>query len=120
MRLHPITTRRWARFRGMRRAWWAFWVLVAGYGVSLFSEWIANDRPLFVRMGGKCYWPVVKFYPEDAFNGSGRMTRPDYRALERDGVFEGAVVVWPPLRWGPLPGLSPTGGPSLFSPTNPH
>lgn len=102
MRLHPITKRRWARFRGMRRAWWAFWVLVAGYGVSLFSEWIANDRPLFVRMGGKCYWPVVKFYPEDAFNGSGRMTRPDYRALERDGAFEGAVVVWPPLRWGPL------------------
>jgi microcin C transport system permease protein len=77
MRLHPITKRRWARFRGMRRAWWAFWVLVAGYGVSLFSEWIANDRPLFVRMGGKCYWPVVKFYPEDAFNGRGRMTRPE-------------------------------------------
>lgn len=86
----------------MRRAWWAFWVLVAGYGVSLFSEWIANDRPLFVRKDGRVYWPVVKFYPEDAFAGNGRMTRPDYRALEKAGVFEGAVVVWPPLRWGPL------------------
>ena len=83
MRIHPITKRRWARFRGMRRAWWAFWVLLGAYGVSLFSEWIANDRPLFIRMGGKCYWPVVRFYPEDAFAGNGRMTRPDYRALEK-------------------------------------
>ena len=102
VRMHPITKRRWARFRGMRRAWWAFWVLVVGYGVSLFSEWIANDRPLFIRKDGKSYWPVVKFYPEDAFAGNGRMTRPDYRALEKAGVFEGATVVWPVLRWGPL------------------
>ena len=86
----------------MRRAWWAFWVLVVGYGVSLFSEWIVNDRPLFIRKEGKSYWPVVKFYPEDAFAGNGRMTRPDYRALEKAGVFEGAKVVWPVLRWGPL------------------
>ncbi len=107
---HPVTRQRWARFRGMRRGWWAFWILVGAYGLSLFSEWIANDKPLWIRFGGRNYFPVAKFYPEDAFTGTGRMTRPDYRALAASEAFaegSGNRMVWPPIPFGPLESLKP-------------
>ena len=107
---HPVTRQRWARFRGMRRGWWAFWILAGAYALSLGSEWIANDKPLWIRCGGRNYFPVVKFYPEDAFAGNGRMTRPDYRALAAGAAFapdSGNWMVWPPIPYGPLESLKP-------------
>ena len=107
---HPVTRQRWARFRGMRRGWWSFWFLLAAYAASLGSEWIANDRPLWIRFAGKNYFPVAKFYPEDAFTGDGRMTRPDYKALAASPAFapgRGNRMVWPPIRSGPLESLKP-------------
>ena len=106
----PVTRQRWARFRGMRRGWWAFWVLVGAYGISLCSEWIANDKPLWIRFQGRNYVPVWRFYPEDAFTGSGRMTRPDYRALGASGAFaegSGNWMAWPLIPFGPLESLRP-------------
>jgi len=107
---HPVTRQRWARFRGMRRGWWAFWALLGVYGISLFSEWIANDKPLWIRFEGRTYFPVVKFYPEDAFTGSGRMTRPDYKALAAGEAFaqgSGNWMRWPLIRHGPLEIVKP-------------
>jgi hypothetical protein len=106
---HPVTRQRWARFRGLRRGWWACWLLGA-YGVSLGSEWIANDKPLWIRHRGRHYFPVVKFYPEDAFTGSGRMTRPDYKALAAGGALApggGTRMLWPLIPYGPLESLKP-------------
>jgi len=94
----------------MRRGWWAFWVLAGAYAASLCSEWIANDRPLWIRFEGRTYFPVVKFYPEDAFTGNGRMTRPDYKALAASGAFgegSGNRMVWPLIPHGPLESLKP-------------
>jgi len=108
---HPVTRQRWARFRGMRRGWWAFWLLIAAYGLSLGSEWIANDRPLWIRYGGRMYFPVVKFYPEDVFMGNGRMTRPDYKALAASDAFapeSGNRMLWPLIPFGPLESLKPS------------
>ena len=107
---HPVTRQRWARFRGLRRGWWAFWILLGAYAVSLGSEWLANDRPLWIRFQGRNYFPVVKFYPEDVFTGSGRMTRPDYKALAASSAFapdRGNRMVWPVIRSGPLESLKP-------------
>lgn len=107
---HPVTRQRWARFRGMRRGWWAFWILLGAYAVSLGSEWIANDRPLWIRFEGKNYFPVAKFYPEDAFTGNGRLTRPDYHALAASAAFatgRGNRMWWPLIPHGPLESLKP-------------
>jgi microcin C transport system permease protein len=94
----------------MRRGWWSFWILGAAYALSLGSEWIANDRPLWIRHGGNIYFPVVKFYPEDVFIGNGRMTRPNYKALAASAMFaadSGNQMVWPPISSGPLESLKP-------------
>jgi len=108
---HPVTRQRWARFRRMRRGWWATWILIAAYGLSLGSEWLANDRPLWIRYEGRLYFPVVRFYPEDTFTDNGRMTRPDYKALAASEAFaegSGNRMLWPLIPFGPLESLKPS------------
>ncbi|MDR2445459.1 MAG: ABC transporter permease [Spirochaetaceae bacterium] len=60
---------RWERFKRNRRGWLSLWVFVVLFGLSLFSEFIANDRPLLVRFDGKFYFPVFKNYSELTFGG---------------------------------------------------
>ena len=46
--------------------------------LSLFAEFIANDRPLLVRYDGALYFPVLNDYPETTFGGN-FATEADYR-----------------------------------------
>jgi microcin C transport system permease protein len=86
-KIHPITRKRLQRFRQVRYAWWAFILLMALYGLSLFSELLCNNKPLLVRHEGKSYFPFLKYYPEDTFIGSGRMTRPNYKQISNLPAF---------------------------------
>jgi microcin C transport system permease protein len=60
---------RWELFKRNRRGYVSLWALAALFGLSLFSEFIANDRPLLVRFDGKFYFPVFKNYSELMFGG---------------------------------------------------
>ena len=109
--LHPITRKRLQRFRRVRYAYWSFMCLVLIYGLSLFSELLCNDRPLMIRYEGKTYFPFLKFYPEDTFTGNGRMTRPDYKAINRLAAFaeNGSNRMWfAPVPYGPRETLAPS------------
>lgn len=68
-RLSPINRRRWANFSANRRGYWSLWIIAALLILSLFAEFIANDRPLLVSFKGEIYAPVLKDYPETAFGG---------------------------------------------------
>ena len=69
--LSPINRRRWRNFATNRRGYWSLWVFLVLFVVTLFAEFIANDRPLYVRYDGKSYFPVFFAYPETAFGGDG-------------------------------------------------
>ena len=86
-RLHPITRRRIQRFRRIRYAWWAFWLLAGLYALSLGAELICNDRPLAMRFEGRWMFPAFQFVPEDVFLDNGRFTRPDYKDLAESALF---------------------------------
>lgn len=81
MALSPLNQRRWRNFKANRRAYWSLWILLVLYGLSLFAELIANDRPVLVKYDGGYYMPVFKFYPETAFGGDLR-TEADYTTPE--------------------------------------
>ena len=98
---NPMTRQRLRRFWALRRARWSLWGMLLLYVLSLGAELICNSRPLFLRHEGKTYFPFCRFYPEDAFLHNGRMTRPDYLALEAAGAFKNARVLWAPLRNDP-------------------
>ena len=97
----PITRKRLARFRQLRRAWWSFCVLAALYLLTLGAELFCNSRPLAMRFQGRWYFPAFRFYAEDTFTGNGLKTRPDYLALAHQGVFDDAWVLWAPVRTAP-------------------
>ena len=100
IRISPINRRRWRNFKANKRGYWSLWVFCALFFLSLFAEFIANDRPLVVTYKGDIYTPVFADYPETAFGGDFE-TATDYRdpfvqTLIADA---GGIMVWPPIRY---------------------
>jgi len=101
--LDPNTRRRLKRFGKIKRAKWSLILLLLIFVTSLFSNFLANEKPLVVKCRGRIFFPVVKFYPDDAFTGSGKMTRPRYKTLEKSPLFasdKANWMWWPIIRFG--------------------
>ncbi|GAB4383037.1 ABC transporter permease [Albidovulum sp.] len=127
MRLSPLNQRRLRNFRANRRALWSLWIFGILFVLSLFAEFLANDKPILVSYRGELRMPIFRFYPESAFGGDFR-TEALYRDIEvqclirtggleacwddpeaviadaADGEFEGQKVeagwlLWPPIRY---------------------
>ncbi len=98
--LSQINRRRWRNFRSNRRGFYSFWIFFVLFFVTLFAEFIANDRPFLVKHDGKYYFTAVVTYPETAFGGEFE-TKADYRdpflknlIAEKDGY-----MVWSLIRY---------------------
>jgi microcin C transport system permease protein len=76
--LSPLNRRRWQNFRANRRGYWSLWVFLLLFVLSLFAEFIANDKPLIISFNGQWYYPVLKTYTETEFGGV-FATEADYR-----------------------------------------
>jgi microcin C transport system permease protein len=89
MRLSPLNQRRWRNFKANRRAYWSLIVFSILFGLSLFAELIANDKPLVVNYRGDYRFPIFQFYPETAFGGDFRTEAvyrdPEVQCLIRTG-----------------------------------
>ncbi len=124
-RLSPLNQRRWRNFTKNRRAYWSLWIFAVLFTLSLFAEFLANDKPILVNYRGDYFMPIFKFYPETAFGGDFQ-TEAVYRDPEvkcliatggldlcfddpdayledaQDGVIEGEPIergwaLWPPI-----------------------
>ena len=98
--LSPINRRRLKTFRANRRGYWSFWIFAVLFVVTLFAEFLANDKPFLVKHDGHYFVPVLFSYPETAFGGDFE-TEADYRdpyllGLVRD---KGGFILWPPIRY---------------------
>ncbi|SPJ30317.1 ABC transporter permease [Falsiruegeria mediterranea] len=69
MALSPLNQRRWRNFRKNGRAYWSLIIFSVLFTLSLFAEFIANDKPILVNYRGEYFTPVFNFYPETAFGG---------------------------------------------------
>ena len=95
-RKSPINQRRWRNFRANSRGYWALWIFGILFVVSLFAEFIANDKPLLVTFEGGVYLPVFTAYPETDFGGD-FATEADYRDPFVQELIEdaGGIIIWP-------------------------
>ncbi|MEO0693834.1 MAG: ABC transporter permease, partial [Pseudomonadota bacterium] len=124
--LSPLNQRRWRNFKRNRRALWSLWIFAIAFGLSLFAEFIANDKPIAVSYRGEIFTPIFQFYPETAFGGDFR-TEAVYGDVEvqclivsggletcfddpegiledaADGVVDGADIEQGWLLWPPIP-----------------
>ena len=79
--LSPLNQRRWKNFKRNRRAFWSLIIFSLLFGLSLFAEFIANDKPILVKYQGEFYTPIFRFYPETTFGGDFQTEAP-YRDIE--------------------------------------
>ena len=116
--LSPLTRRRLALFKAHRRGWWSFWIFGLLLLLTLFAEFLANDRPILVWYDGGLYLPVFTTYPETAFGGefetAADYTDPYLRALiEAKGFMLEPLVPYDhrTVAWNlPVPAPSPPDG----------
>ena len=76
--ISPLTRRRLHNFRANARGYWSFWIFLAIFFITLFAEFVANDKPFLVYHEGELYTPIFTAYPETAFGGEFE-TEADYR-----------------------------------------
>jgi microcin C transport system permease protein len=96
--LSPLNQRRWQNFKANRRGYWSFWIFMVLFVLSLFAEFIANDRPVVVSYKGEILFPVLIDYPEEKFGGFYAVT--DYRdPFISDEIEANGWMVWPPVRY---------------------
>ena len=69
--------RLWIRFKKNKRGYFCLWTFCIIFFISLFSEFISNDRPLVLSYENKIYFPLVNDYPETKFGGD-FTTNTDY------------------------------------------
>ncbi len=91
----PLTRRRINNFKANRRGYWSLWLFLVLFLVTLFAEFIANDRPLLVKYDGDFYYPIFQNYPETTFDGEFE-TDTDYTdPFVQDLIKEKGWMVWP-------------------------
>jgi microcin C transport system permease protein len=98
--ISPLNRRRWEAFKANRRGYLALWLFLILFVVSLFAEFIANDKPFLVSYNGALYFPALVTYPETKFGGDFE-TEADYRDpyVQKLIADKGGFMVWPPIRY---------------------
>jgi microcin C transport system permease protein len=98
--LSPINIRRWYNFKANRRGYWSLWFFLVLFVVTLFAEFIANDKPLFIHYDGKNYVPVIFTYPDTEF-GDDLGTAADYRDPHLQTFLDEhhAIEIWPLIKF---------------------
>src|SRR5689334_1552039 len=103
--ISPLNKRRWENFKSNRRGYWSLWIFLIMFVVSLFAEFICNDKPILIHVNGRFFFPAIVTYPDTAFakeqDPSLFGTAADYRDDYLMGLIERehGTVIWPPIRF---------------------
>ncbi|MDB4052774.1 ABC transporter permease [Octadecabacter sp.] len=91
--LSPLNKRRWANFKRNRRALWSLWIFMILFGLSLFAEFLANDKPIMVNYRGEIRMPIFQFFSERDYGGD-FPTEAEYKDIEVKCLIETGGLVY--------------------------
>ena len=101
MRFSDLTLERWRRFKGIRRAYYSLILLSSLFVLSLFSECIAERKPIIMSYQDSVYFPLIVFYSGKEL-GQQYGTEADYKALVQTSEFqEEGWAIFPPVPFNP-------------------
>ncbi len=94
---NPINQRRWENFKSNRRGWYSLWIFSVLFTVALFSEIVANDKPIVVSYDEQIYFPFLFTYSELEFGGEFE-TEADYRdEFVAELINAKGYLIFPPI-----------------------
>jgi microcin C transport system permease protein len=97
-KLSPMNRRRLRIFKANKRGYYSLIIFTILFVITLFAEFIANDKPLLVKYDGAFYMPIFKMYTEKQFGGEFE-TEADYRdpAVQQFIHEKGGWMIWPAI-----------------------
>jgi microcin C transport system permease protein len=92
----PLNRRRWHNFKSNRRGFWSLAIFLTLFVLTLFAEFIANDKPILLVYKGEVLFPVLVDYPESKFGGF--LATTDYKEpVILDEIEKNGWAIWPPI-----------------------
>jgi microcin C transport system permease protein len=115
----PLNRRRLANFRANKRGYVSFWLFLVLFLVTLFAEFIANDRPLIAKVEDRWLFPVVVGYAEEDVLPGGLPIEMDWHdpELRKDFADRGGWAIWPPIPYSHQTVVRDLGRPSPAPPS---
>ncbi len=116
----PLNRRRVAAFRSSKRGVYSLVVFGVLFFLSLFAEFLANDKPILIYYDGSLYSPLVRDYPETTFGGD-FPTNAIYSDEEVQKLIEAkGWILWPPIPYSYNTVLRGEGRKALMPPSWRH
>jgi microcin C transport system permease protein len=95
----PLNQRRLNNFKKNKRGYYSLIAFSFLFFITLFAEFIANDKPIAVYYDNQLYIPVLNVYPETTFGGDFK-TDTDYRdPFMSELINEKGWMIWPLVRY---------------------
>ena len=79
--MSPLNKRRWQNFKQNKRAIYSLFIFSIFFLISIFAEFIANDKPLIIYYNKELYSPIFNNYSERIFGGEFE-TEAEYKTIE--------------------------------------
>jgi microcin C transport system permease protein len=95
--LSPLAVRRLYNFKSNRRGYYSFWFFLLLFFISLFSEILANDKPILVRYDNQFYFPLLSSYAETTFGGEFEIEADYTDPFIRELIREKGWLILPPI-----------------------
>jgi microcin C transport system permease protein len=95
MKLTKLNQRRLDNFKSNKRGYYSFLIFSFLFIVSLFADFIANERPLLIKYNKNFYYPIFSYYSETTFGGDFE-TEADYKdPYVRNLIYEKGWMIMP-------------------------
>lgn len=116
--MNAILERNLVKFKKNKLAYTALCLFAVAAFLSLFSDFLCNNKPILVRYEEKLYFPVLKFYSAETF-GDNSGFQPDYKQLEHSAQFQrpGNWMLFPLIPYGMNESMSGLDTPPPSPPT---
>ena len=68
----------WLKFKSNKRSFFSLYIFIIFFSLSIFAEFISNDKPLVMNIDNQLYFPIIATYSEKELGGTFD-TEADYK-----------------------------------------
>ena len=99
MALSPVNQRRLANFKANKRGYYSCYIFAVLFTISLFAEFIANEKPIIMSLDGDLYFPVWFTYTEEELGGVLETEAYYLDPFMIEKIEQRGWAIWPPIRF---------------------